>query len=394
MKRLLSDVDGKIRHVLLCLAGPRDVRRVAFIVHELDKEVEITIACHQDVGLQIPTRARAVAKKVLRRNLSVRENLALNLPRGRRVNLLPMANEPWMWAQDLIHISEDKTVSPSISEREDVLSDVGKMSKQTSSELIKQRFWKEREFNVRDEQRTGLSNSDGGDMIVCGETVFVGDGMINNYLKNKLGIKGNYVKPETYKRAQSSVLRGLRTLEKERMFRLLPFQLDHLDMIFTPIAENCFVVADMKQVIESLNLPADISIDPRYEKYISLLENLADFVSSEHRGRRVVRIPCIPPLVYDGHVLNHFTSYNNILQERIKLANGTITHRAYVPIYSHSPTFLQRINPAIWFGFARSAIDIYRDLGLKVRTVPFLLERERYIGGGLRCSVKVLERVQ
>lgn len=392
MNRLLSDIDGKIKHVLLCLAGSHDIQRIVAIVKAFDKDVEITIACHRAFGEQLSSRTRAVVKRLLRRNLSERDLLALSLPSGRTIHLLSMDEDPWIWAQDLVHISENKILSPSIAETERSLSEIGKLSQKTSSELLKQQFWIDHEFTVTGATELGLGNSDGGNLIACGETVFVGDGMIGQHLKHKMGQKNGHVKQETYERAEGNVLRGLKELEGERRLCVLPFQADHLDMAFTPISENSFVLADVSQAIEALRLPPHVSIQGSYRKYASALEKLASAISLKWPSARVARIPCVPPLMCDGRPLNHSTSYNNILQENFRSADGIVKHRAYVPMYSHSSALFQHIDPANWFGLQKSAIDIYRGIGLEVRIVPLLLEPVRHVGGGLRCSVKVLER--
>ena len=393
MTRLLSDVDGKISHVLLCLAGPRDIRRVASIVATFDKEVEITIACHHDFGKQLSSQTWAVAKNLLRGNLSVPEQLAVSLPGGRRINLLPMHEDPWIWAQDLIHVLEKKILVPSISETENVLSDIGRLSKKTSSGLLKQQFWIDHQFTVAEAtEMVGLGNSDGGDLIVCGETVFVGDGMIGQHLKYGMNQRNKYVRHGTYAKAKDHVLRWLSALEEERTFCVLPFQADHLDMVLTPISEDCLALADIEQTIDALRLSPNVSIQDRYKTYASALQDLAGAISSQCVGVRVIRIPCVPPLVCNGRVLNHFTSYNNIVQEKFRFSGGNVKHRAYIPIYSHSPELFRYVNPANWSGFLKSAIDAYRAIGLEVRNVPFLLEHATHFGGGLRCSVKVLER--
>lgn len=392
MKRLLSDVDGKISHVLLCLAAHRDIRRVASIVAAFDKEVEITIACHHDFGKQLSSRTWAAVKKLLQRSLSAPEQLAVNLPGGRRINLLPMDEDPWIWAQDLIHVLEKKILSASISEAENALSEIERLSQKTSLGLLKQQFWIDHQFTVAEATEIGLGNSDGGDLIACGEMVFVGDGMIGSHLKYRMGQRNKYVKQETYEKAKDRVLRGLRTLEEERTFCVLPFQADHLDMVLTPISEDCFALADIEQTIDALRLPPNVSIQDRYKTCAGALDNLAGAISSKCVGVRVVRIPCVPPLVCDGRVLNHFTSYNNIVQEKFRFSDGDVKHRAYIPIYCHSPELFRYVNPGHWFGFLKSAIHAYRGIGLEVRTVPFLLEPAQHIGGGLRCSVKVLER--
>ena len=392
MRRLLSDVDGRIKHVLLCLSDPGDIRRVASIVRAFDEDVEVTIACHQDFGTQLPRQPLVAIKRLLRRNLSASERLAIDLPGRRKFNLLPVEGDPWIWAQDLIHVLDDKVLSPSIPEAEKALSGIGKLSQLTSSQLLKHRFWRDRGFEVAAAMTPTLSNSDGGDLIACGETLFVGGAMIGAHLKYKVGHSSKYVKRANYKMAESRVLHEIKHLDDARTLCVLPFQADHLDMVFTPVAENCLVLADINGPMEGLRLPANVSVQERYNRYAGAVENLAQAVSEKCSGAKVVRVPCVPPLVCEGQVLNHFTSYNNILQEKFRTPGGDLRHRVYVPVYSHAPALLRYINPANWFNIMNCAVDVYRSIGLEVRTVPFLLEPSKHIGGGLRCSVKVLER--
>lgn len=345
MRRLLSDVDGKIRHILLCLSDPSDIRRVASIVRAFDKDVEVTIVCRRDFGTQLPRQLLVAIKSLLRGTLSPSERLAIDLPRGRKINLLPVEGAPWIWAQDLIHVLDNRVLSPSIAESENKLSEIGKLSQLASSELLSHPFWNDRGFHVAVAVQPGLSNSDGGDLIACGDTLFVGGAMIGVHLKYKMG-QDKYVRKADYKKAEGRVLDGLRLLDDTRTICVLPFHADHLDMVLTPLAEDCFVLADIKRTLGILRLPSNVVVQERYRKYTEAVEILAQAISEKFSGAKLVRVPCVPPLVCEGQVLNHFTSYNNILQERFRTTAGDVRQRAYVPEYSHAPALLRYINPA------------------------------------------------
>jgi hypothetical protein len=396
MARLVSDVDGKIKHVLLCLGEPRDAERVASIVKAFDDDVVITIAYNGKSGESLPSRSWVWAKAFLRKELSALEALVSQLPSGRSITLLALRHDPWLWAQDLIHVSEGKAVSPSRSEKGPARSGTARHSQETSLDMASQQFWSDRGFTV-DVKDSGLHNTDGGNVIVCGETVYIGGTLVDLYLQNQMGDENVYTASTmTYEKARSSVLKGLELYDEQRRLCLLalnrlPFP-GHLDMIFTPLSERRFVIADMKGAIARLRLPRDVRIKRPYDNYVDLLEKVSDLITSWDDGSEVVRIPCIPPLICEDEPVNHFTSFNNILQERFDAANGSRTHRVYVPIVTVFPSqiMLKYVDFGAWLKLHDDALDVYRNLGLEVRPVPFPLEAG--IGGGLRCSVKVIER--
>ena len=398
--RLLSDVDGKIRHVLLCLTEGYDAERVGSIIKAFDDDVEVSVVHETGKQGKVPNYLLTKAKSLLHIGMSGGlERVVSELPNRKKVNFIAVQSKPWMWAQDLIHVSEGKVVSPSRSVNEQAGSERGRFAQQTSLELITQQFWSEHGFSV-EAKETGLNNSDGGDLIVLGDTVFVGGGLIDNYLHFKMGVKNVFTAGgKTFERARNSVMSGLKAYEGGRKFRFVslhnsPFP-GHLDMVFTPLSEDCFVLADIKGAISMLNLPREVKLAPPYHILVDLLEDLAERLASQHKSVKIVRIPCIPRLVLgtdDKSPLTHFMSFNNVLQERFKGKNGVNNHRVYVPAYNvlPSPLALRYIDVDALLRLQNDALNVYRGLGHDIRPVTFPLISG--YDGALRCSVKVLER--
>lgn len=413
MVRLLSDVDGKIKHILLNLQGPADARRIGHIVKGFDKNAEVTVVYHGNSSESLPSHLLVKTKKVLRKELSALETLVSELPGGRRVNLLAIGNTPWIWVQDLVHVQEGGFILPSRPLTKKVISEQEGLAQRTVIELMNSHFWEQHRFHV-DPREPILNNSDGGDLIAFGERLYVGNCLVGNYLRHQMGVNLYHgIRKGSYSKARNAVLGHLSRFDSERKSRLVGMERQpleaHLDLVFTPISEDCVIVADIRSTLQKLVLPREIMPVPEQSRLADQLEFLAEKLAKDYE--KVVRIPCIPrlyaPRGYNGEpvysaigdgsntifwpfVLD-FISFNNVIQERFR-DGDKVVHRIYMPLYPKVEAYGVPFDTSRVFNLQIEAVKVYMALGCEVRPVPFSVLAG--YDGALRCSVKVLERTK
>ncbi|MEK6949186.1 MAG: hypothetical protein AABX34_03125 [Nanoarchaeota archaeon] len=399
MARLLSDIEGKIRHILISSRYNMEIPRIKHIVNAFDADVTITIFYQK-----IP-EDNALAE------FSHLEQLIASLPHERNINYVPITNQPWLWIQDLIHVREDHSITPS-RPSEPLLSKDGKETQQNIASIIDSAFWEDKGFPIKP-NTTGLYNTDCGDIIVFNNNVFVGSYIINKHLKYNARYNANFQTGDassySYQYAKEEYMAGLRKLDSERNLHIMDVGGEplahHLNMVFTPIDENTVAVADPKSTLEYLNLPKEIQPVPSHQRLVNQLERFAE--SLERKYNRVVRIPLIPRLyrsnenkaqsyrregkfTISSQELCILMSFNAVLQERYSLDGNTV-HKIYIPTHSVPDIINANGIDLSRFGeVQQQAISTYESLGIQVKPVSF----NYMVGfdGGLACTIKVLER--
>lgn len=407
MVKLLSDIEGKIKHILIASPQIMDIPRVKRIVEAFDEDVAVTVVYPGTPQDDTPNRFGAKAKRLFHRELSHIERLVAELPGRRDITYLPVPNEPWMWVQDLIHVQEEQNIVPSRHSAA-LPSQSGREAQRNIANLVNNTFWKRHGFTIRPNS-TNLYSTDGGDLIVLNGAIFVGGDMIATHLYYNMNVRVNRKIPSnTYERARNYVLERLKTFDSERNFRVIDVGGQplghHLDIVFTPIDENTVVVADIKSTLEYLNIPPKIQPVPTHQRLVSQLEEFAKRL--ERKYEHVVRVPLVPRLYIPGNEIGSLTmegdyttasqdvfglmTFNNVLQEQYT-QNGRTIHRIYMPIYPIPEIVgLPGMDPSRFENIQLQALDAYQSLGVQVRPVLF----GHIIGfdGSLRCSIKVLAR--
>lgn len=400
-QRLLSDIEGKIKHILMASTDINDVRRVKSTIDSFDEDVEVTIA-YQGNQDGIPNRRLARAKRFLRIDSHL-EHIVAEID-GREVNFLPVENYVWPWIQDCLHVLEGKRVFASYP-LNDLPYSQRQKAQRTSLELIASPFWEEHGFaastNGEREHHT-----EGGDFIAMGETVFVGNQQMFNYLAYKMGFSPiSGLSGKAYTKSKKILLDALKLLDSERTVYIVgaPGQIlqHHVDMVFTPVDEPHVVVADIHQTLAYLDLPNEVKVAPFYKNLADQLEIIAEILA---KNFDVHRIPCIPRLYvprkanrqnkaeiseYDNSldIVPTFLSFNNVLQEKFS-ENGNKRHRIYMPVYPVQA--FPRIDPSKLTKIQSNAHNTYASLGCEVRDVLF--DTFPAPDGVLRCTTLVLER--
>ncbi|MBI2144041.1 hypothetical protein HYU17_02720 [Candidatus Woesearchaeota archaeon] len=433
MLQLLSDVDGRIRHLLVASLGRFDEYRVKGILRAFPSDVELTfVYSHMDSrefaqGLLIPD-SLAFHRQGLGK-------LVEETSPGRTVNFLGLERVPHTWVQDLFHayggrrlmssfpqafsgfissmISPNPVFSGSLEAQAANISN-------TSAELLAKPFWGQKGFTVLPNHHDKII--EGGDLIVVDDTVFVGEYAAQFEFSGQLMVRGisegslpQGIRNKVYEEVKNSVLRRIRRYDDSRLFRLVNNSVrDHLDMFFTPLPGGAVAVGDVRTALQHLKLPSNIRVVSQYQHLGAALDVFADGLAKK---QEVVRIPALPSF-YDtdlpvkrksditGETIFGQTmriSWNNVLLERFREASGKQVNCIYVPEYlppgqlpllSHSKAVAEkhftRLDSDRFLELQQIAMDTYMKQGLAVVPVPFY----SFYGhdGGLRCSVKVLER--
>lgn len=393
MGRLLSDNEGKITQLLIPLIDTGYIPTVKSIIGSFDQDVAFTII-YQGTEEDIPSRFGTFGKRLLRKELSPLEQLASEV-NGRNINYLAIPNPPYILLNHLIHVQEGRVIIPV---NFFIFGDPKETEKtrQSISDIVNSPSWERNGYTVQ-QNNTHLINTNGDDLIVFNDTVFVGsNNIIGHYLSSiKVNPYGK-VPQKTYYRAIAHVSRGLKELDSERKFQLMSVGTEvlgnFLDVIFTPIDEDTIVVADISYLKDYL--PSEIKVTPAYQPVVNQLDAFAE--RQKRRFSQVVRIPLIPELYSinnSGNEQEHrvfsFISYNNVLQERY-LSNGETVHRIYMPTYIFEGIEIPGMDISKFVDLQQQAIDKYKSLGVEVRTIPL----PHIIGkdGVLMSHTKVLER--
>lgn len=407
MPKLLSDVEGKIKHILIASPEVMDIPRVRYIVEAFDRDVAITVVYPGTPEDDAPTHFGSKAKRLFHRGLSHLEQLASELPGGRDITYLPSPNKPWMWVQDLIHVQEGNAIAPS---RHSVAlpTPSGRESQQNIADIVNNPFWEKHGFTINPNS-ANLYSTDGGDLIVMGNTVFVGGDILAKHLHYGMNVNVNRKVPSSaYERARSYVFSKLKTIDSERNYRVIDVGGQslghHLDIVFTPIDENTVVVSDIKSTLEYLNIPPQIRPVPTHQRLVSQLEEFAKRLKRKYEN--VVRVPLVPRLYIPGNRIGSLRTegdyttasqdvfglmtFNNVLQEQYT-QNGRSIHRVYMPIYNIPEIVgLPGMDSSKFMDIQYQALNAYQSLGIEVR--PILFGNIMGFDGALRCSVKVLAR--
>lgn len=411
MAKLLSDIDGKIKHILITSPQIGDIGRVKRTIEVFDRDVAVTVVYPGTPNDYTSGWLGAKAKRLFGKELSHLEQLTTEIYGGRNVTYLAVPNEPWMWPQDLIHVMEDNTIMPSRS-----LAPYHQRAETQKSitDLVNSSFWKENGFSIS-QNPTMLHNTDGGDLIAFEDALFAGGGIIAHHLSYDLHVDTNRKIPSrAYERGKNDVINRLKSIDSERDVKVMDIDGQpvgpHLDLIFTPIDKDTVVVADVKTTLEYLNVPPEIQSIPHYQPLIDQLDKFAQKL--ERKYNRVARVPLVPrlyaPKGMNGRKLssvradlktNYATessdvfglmSFNNVLQERYSV-NGKKIHRVYIPLYPIPEIVgIPGMDSSKFKDIQIQAVTTYLNLGVEVK--PVLFAYIMGFDGALRCSTKVLRR--
>ena len=401
-QRLLSDIKGRIKHVLITSNDGVYARQVSTILKSFDPDVEATIVYQGSPTDTVPDKWRAKAKRFLGRGSHL-ERLVAEIDSSRKVNFLPVEHDVWPWIRDCVHVLEGKGVASSFPSRTIPYSN-RQQAQQTSLDIVANSFWEEHGFRVMSNGNFRYP-AEGGDILVSGDTIFMGTNhMANYFMRDKGVVPVSRMKSKDYSSSQELLLEALRAVDSERSVHWVGIAQKvlqhHIDMLFTPINDHSVVIADIHSTLNYLDLPKEVRVLEIYQALANDIDAIAKKFEAHYD---VSRIPYLPRLYIAGDnggekryessrkgqvdVLPTSLSFNNVLQESYE-QDGQTHHTIYMPIYP--PRAFPPIDPAKLTKIQLDAHDAYTALGLKVR--PILFDTLPGQDGALRCGMLVLER--
>lgn len=414
-RRLLSELEGKIKHVLLSYVSFEDYSRIAHFIEQLDRDVRITIFYDETNFFESKYNEYWHDFKRLlhlkRKNLELIVDLQKDSPHS--IDLVPIWDQSARWVQDRLHVLEDKVLMPSIS---DELSEKRKGIKdeyrEKTNAILESPYWRVEGFSVIPFD-LGLVNSDGGDLIPFEDTLFAGSYLTTYSQNNK--------QPNTRKRKlsfyENKVKSALSRLDNTRKVKFIGIKgkpiKQHIDLFFTPEENNTVLIADVKSTLKEINLPKCFVPDDDLWYISNQLDLLAKRLSRKYE---VKRLPGLPPQKlhvngkiqkigrrlgnrqYDSDYLIPFMTFNNVVREKYIGDDGKPVKILYFPFYPvrmSSELTIGKIcnDKGLDMRLAElnvKAYEVYESLGYIVRPVKFPLLASEI--GSLRCSTKVLQR--
>ena len=386
---LLSNIEGKIRHILFAFSHADSPEFAESLIRQFDEDVKITVA----------DKAGALAANNVDKTLLKRKN----------VDVLPVDNNFCVWVPDLIFVYNGGKIVTKM------------LPPQTGSELLNasildpqgypkhvRDYWKKSGYSIMPgvfSERVILAPIDGGDILPAGRNVFVGAFTIKNWLN---GIE---------KAAEDSRDEGMirevndyfQTFKANKMIELYVAMIEtgpyahlfagrrpvhvgiggfrpivgHIDYVFAPLSDCRVVVSELDEKgLEETK--AKVYRGFVGEKFESATRENLDALAKhmEGEGFAVSRIPFIPPLV-DEHYSK--TRGGGTSTPLVAPANSQFEvfrngrdeeKRVYMPV-TGSPS-------------DDKAKDVFRNLGFQVREI-WIGNRARS-AGSLHCAVKVLAR--
>ena len=400
-RELLSDIGGRITHILVGCGNPLDFREIVSIRAAFDEDVKVSVMYTSALDFTISTLKELVEKT------------------GKDINCYPINGSAPLWMQDRLHVFKGKKVMSSLTP-EEALRRKQVYSEYTADKtdaIFESDFWEANGFEVIPND-LGLYNTDGAELIPANKKLFVGSRLVTEYAHHDLNIP-----PEK---------RNLQDLEAElggKLARLDPSRElvfvgvnhvpagQHIDCFFTPLSDNEVLIQLPSGTLELMHgLHKNFTTDQKYfQHYEHDLANLGEhFIDLRYEVKPVLGLP---PMHYsldgkrvqtvhaefNGLTISEFLvpymTYNNILQESFS-GNGFAVRRIYGPTYKLQEDVFKRVGREEDYKklafLNQAAYDMpgfsYKALieNVDIRTIP--LGYRAYKIGSVRCSVKVLER--
>jgi hypothetical protein len=348
---LLSDVEGKIKHLLMFASSISfggfnlfELPRIKSLLKNLDSDAKITIAYS---SLSSPEIKEAILRL-----------------KDARIDLIRApANLSW-WACDCFYVLENRFLIKLWFE------EVYTKYTKEDVKVLDCPYWKERGFKIFSDKELGLYSIFGGELIVGDKFIFIGPESV--YYYRKQGITDN------------TLIKNFKKVAGQREIILInPYDsrigIPELDLWFTYLGDERIILGDIERAEEFLCVRRLLDKGFRYNnQYYALLKKRLDSFKEFfiQKGFDILRVPLLPTLYKPKHIISMHT-YNNVLLEIFKRKK-----RVYMPVYGDDYG-TQELD--------EKASGVWEDLGFKVRKIEGL-ERISFKEGSLRCSTKVLER--
>jgi len=407
-RRLLSELDGKISHILLAYSTFEDFPRIESLVKVLDDDVRITIFYNENNPLESQyDERRHFWKRLLHQKREGLEKVVdLQKDSKKQIDLVTVEDEISRWVQDRVHVFEDKILMPSTTKElsDSRLAERNPRNIWRNNLMFEHPFWQDLGFRVIPYD-IDLYNTDGGDLIPFGDTLFAGSYLSTEFLYHDMHGKGN----QSMQFAEREVRKRLKKLDTTRDIRFIGANgkplLQHIDLFFTP-DEGYNFIADVQGTMKMVNLPPGFYSDRQFKFMRRNMQKLVGRLSEDS-----VRLPCMLPQMFkgsDGPVevartlgnrtylgtnLIPFCTFNNVIRERY-VKDGVEKKVVYLPFYSPDVSLVELCGDEMIdnkiLALSIHAKSYYEKKGYEVRTVDFpSVAREL---GSLRCSTKVLRR--
>lgn len=402
-RELLSDIEGRITHILIGCNTPFEFQEIVSARSKFDEDVRISVMYNSQLEDWLHRLKRMVETT------------------DKEVDCYPIHGIVPIFMQDRIHVFKGKRVMSSLTptEAERRKQNPTKNTELKTDIIFESDFWEKNGFEIIPND-LGLYNTEGGELIPVHNKLFVGSRLTGEYayhdLEKAIENKGDLLKTE------GELKKRLAKLDTKRELVFVGVEGmsvgEHIDCFFTPIDDNEIFIQHPSGTIDLMGgLPDNFQVNKDYfRNYVERLPYLGDFFNDS--GYKAAPMFGLPPLHYieakgdkvvtfckDGRwiFLNEFLvpymTYNNILQESFT-EDGKQIRRIYGPSYiirkdifeglneTHTYEKLIKLNEAAYYMPKYSYTAVMGNVEIRRINVYY----RAHLMGSLRCFVKVLER--
>lgn len=402
-RELLSDIEGRITHILVGCDNPLDFRELVSIRAGFDRDVRVSIMYNCSLEVIIG---------------QLKEMMATT---GKEAHYYALKGDVPLWMQDRLHVFKGKKVMSTLTPEESKRRQKNKTrSNYGKTDIIfESDFWKNNGFEVIPND-LGLYNTDGGELIPAHNKLFVGSRLVSEYAYHDL--KKPIKDRSEFPKVQEELREILTRLDPSRELVFVGVKSvsvgEHIDCFFTPLSDTEIFIQLPSGTLELMGgLPSNFRMHEKYFRHYE--HNLAQlgefFIDLGYDIKPMLGLPPFHYLLEDGkkvattHMNNNglfiseflvpYMTYNNIVQESFQ-NNGTAKRRIYGPSYILEKDVFEelgivgiydkliKLNHAAYH-MPEYSYDAVID-NVEIRKIAVGYRAHKI--GSLRCSIKVLER--